>query len=145
VVLRGEISRLASLAEKITSTEARAEKVRPVAPSSNGRKQAQRRLSLESQAVVVSEYEAGATIQALAAEHRVYRTTVTAILQRAGVPLRRRGLSPHQAVEAVQLYSEGWSTAELGRRYGVDDMTVRRRLLAAGVGMRRPGRPRKQH
>ena len=48
------------------------------------------------------------------------------------------GLSPDQVVDACRLYREGWSLARLGQKFCVDDMTVRRYLLLAGVVMRSP-------
>jgi hypothetical protein len=38
--------------------------------------------------------------------------------------------------DAALLYADGWSLARLGEKFGVDDMTVRRYLLLAGVVMR---------
>jgi DNA-directed RNA polymerase specialized sigma24 family protein len=52
------------------------------------------------------------------------------------VPIRMRGLSPEQIDEAVRLYEAGWSLARIGDRMGVNDMTVRQRLLERGVQMR---------
>jgi hypothetical protein len=63
---------------------------------------------------------------------------VTAILHRLDVDLRQRGLTDEQVAEACRLYPEGWSLARLAERYDVDDMTVRRYLLLAGVVMRSP-------
>lgn len=107
-------------------------------------KQIQRRLDVTVQTAVVAEFQTGATVRALAAKHQIHRTTMAAILKRADVPARRRGMLPEQIAEAVELYGEGWSTAELGKRYGVTDMTVRARLIEAGVEMRKPGRLRKR-
>jgi hypothetical protein len=46
------------------------------------------------------------------------------------------GLSPDQVTDGCRLYHNGWSLARLGEKFGVDDMTVRRYLLLAGVVMR---------
>lgn len=50
--------------------------------------------------------------------------------------MRRRGLSPDQTDEAVQLYGEGWSLARIGERMGVDPTTVLAKLRDRGVRMR---------
>jgi hypothetical protein len=50
--------------------------------------------------------------------------------------MRRRGLSPDQIDEAVQLYKEGWSLAWVGKRMTVDPTTVLARLRERGVRMR---------
>jgi len=44
------------------------------------------------------------------------RRTVSSILHRHNVPMRRRGLSPAQIDEAVRLYEEDWSLARADRR-----------------------------
>jgi hypothetical protein len=43
-----------------------------------------------------------------------------------------------QTAEGGRLYPDGWSLARLAERYGVDDMTLRRYLLLAGVVIRPP-------
>ena len=101
-------------------------------------RQAQVRLDPHQVKDVTKGYRTGATAKELAEQFGLHRTTVTAILQRQGVEPRQRGLSGAQVAEACRLYPEGWSLARLADRYGVDDMTVRRYLLQAGVVMRSP-------
>ena len=60
------------------------------------------------------------------------------MLRKLGAERRRAGLSDEQVDEASRLYPEGWSLARLAERHGVNDMTVRRYLLLAGVEMRSP-------
>jgi hypothetical protein len=67
-------------------------------------KQAQHRLPAEEQAVLAADYRTGASIKGLAIKYAVHRTTVTAILLRAGEPLRQRGLSEGHARKAAQLF-----------------------------------------
>ena len=81
-------------------------------------------------------YREGKAIKELARNFGVYRTTVTAILERSGVELRLAGLSNAQVAEACRLYPGGWWLARLADRYSVNDMTVRRYLLLAGVVVR---------
>lgn len=49
-------------------------------------------------------YQAGATVYQLGERFGIDRRTVSVILHRHDVPMRRRGLSPHEVDEAVQLY-----------------------------------------
>jgi Homeodomain-like domain-containing protein len=89
---------------------------------------------------LVAEYEAGDDMAALAARWGLHRTTVAALLRRAGVKLRRQGIPGEQLDEAVRLYAEGWSCQRLAERYGCDDETVRQALKQAGVRCGHRGR-----
>lgn len=82
----------------------------------------------------------------LASEFGIHRATVSSHLTEHGVPIRRRGLDPEQAAEAVLLYEEGWSSVRLGRRFGVSADTVLTALRQAGVSIRprRGGPPSRQ-
>jgi hypothetical protein len=66
----------------------------------------------------------------------INRRTVSIILHRNGVEMRRRGLSLEQVDEAVRLYEAGWSLARIGERMGVDATTVLNRLRDRGVKTR---------
>jgi DNA-directed RNA polymerase specialized sigma24 family protein len=50
--------------------------------------------------------------------------------------MRRRGLSPEQIDEAVQLYEQDWSLARIGRKLDVDPTTVLNRLRERDVRTR---------
>ena len=76
------------------------------------------------------------TVYQLGDRFGIDRRTVSQILHRHGVPMRRRGLSPEQIDEAVQLYDGGWSLAWIGERLGVNPSTVLARLRERGVRMR---------
>ena len=106
---------------------------RPVKPV-----QHQRRLNAVQTAELVAAYRAGAGVKELAVRFGVHRETVAAIVRRAGIKPRRRGLTVAQVTQAAGLYAEGWSLARLGARFGVDGTTVWRALVAAGVPMRSP-------
>jgi hypothetical protein len=94
------------------------------------------RLDAPAAAELVDAYLAGAEIKDLARRFDVHRTTVTSLLLRHDVELRPVGLSPNQIHSAARLYRDGLSLARLGETFRVDDMTVRRYLLLAGVMMR---------
>lgn len=86
----------------------------------------------------MAKYQGGADMRELAVRWHVHRTTVAGHLRRAGVELRRQGLSDKQLGEAVRLYGEGWSLQRLAERYGCDAETVRASLRRSGVRMRKP-------
>ncbi|MBC3193910.1 hypothetical protein H7X46_22880 [Pseudonocardia sp. C8] len=85
---------------------------------------------------LIKGYEAGATVYELGDQFGIERRTVSAILHRHGVAMRRRGLSDEQIDDAVRLYHQGWSLARIGDRMGVAAGTVRQRLHEHGVTMR---------
>jgi lambda repressor-like predicted transcriptional regulator len=134
VALRGgssnqssRVRRLAEVLPTLLRRRLRATKVRA--------RQVQRRLTSEQ---LVAEYQAGNDMHTLAADWHMHRTTIAAQLRRAGVALRRQGLSAAQLQEAVRLYGGGWSCQRLGERYGCGAETVRQALKRAGVRLRTP-------
>ncbi|MGF6882853.1 hypothetical protein ABIA39_001795 [Nocardia sp. GAS34] len=79
----------------------------------------------------------------LGARFGIERRTVGEILHRHEVSMRRRGLSPEQADDAIHLYNLGWSLARVGRHLGVDPTTVLAKLRQRGILTRDArGRPR---
>lgn len=96
------------------------------------------RLDAPATTELIDAYRAGVRIKDLARRFDVHRTTVTSLLLRHDVELRPVGLSPDQVRDAARLYRDGWALARLGQKFDVDDMTVRRYLLLAGVVMRSP-------
>lgn len=50
--------------------------------------------------------------------------------------MRRRGLSPDQADDAIHLYDIGWSLARVGEHLRVDPTTVLNRLRERGIPTR---------
>lgn len=99
-------------------------------------RRAQRRLEPAEVDRLVDQYRSGATVRELAAEFSVGRTTVSAHLERRGLPRRYNRLGGDALAEAGCLYGDGWSLAMLGERYGVDPGTVRRALRKSGVQTR---------
>ena len=101
-----------------------------------------RQLEADQVQELIAGYRVGATVYELGNQFGINRRTVSAILRRQGVEMRRRGLSPEQVEEAVQLYESGWSLARIGDKLGVDAGTVRARLRERGMRMRDThGRP----
>lgn len=92
---------------------------------------------------LIAGYKSGATVYELGDQFGIERRTVSAILHRHGVPMRRRGLPEEQINDAIRLYAQGWSLARIAARMDVAAGTVRQRLHERGVTMRNThGQPR---
>jgi hypothetical protein len=85
---------------------------------------------------LIAGYQAGATGYKLGDLFGIDRKTVSRILRRHHVPMRRTGLLPEQVDEAARLYENGWSTALIAEHLNTDQRTVQRRLGEHGVTMR---------
>lgn len=85
---------------------------------------------------LIARYQAGATVYKLGDLFGIDRKTVSRILRRHDVPMRRTGLLPEQVDEAARLYENGWSTALIAEHMNTDQRTVQRRLGEHGVTMR---------
>ncbi|MGI8311768.1 hypothetical protein [Saccharopolyspora hattusasensis] len=85
---------------------------------------------------LIEGYQSGATVYELGDQFGIKRRTVSTILHRHGVPMRRRGLAEEQIDDAVRLYNEGWSLARIAARMDVAAGTVRQRLHERGVPIR---------
>jgi hypothetical protein len=72
----------------------------------------------------------------VARQFGLHRTTVRAMLDRAGVSVRPREMSPAQVGLATKLYGDGLSLKQVGERLGFNAQTIANRLVAAGVRMR---------
>lgn len=89
---------------------------------------------------VVAEYLAGRTMNDIARERNIHRTTIAAALERAGVAQRPKGMNAEQVDQAVEFYVSGLSLATVGSRLGFTARTIRAELLKRDVKMRpRPG------
>ncbi|MPZ81445.1 MAG: hypothetical protein GEV28_13995 [Actinophytocola sp.] len=102
-----------------------------------------RQLDAEQVQELIVGYQAGATVYELGARFGIERRTVSNILKRHDVPMRRRGLSPKQVDDAIHLYNLGWSLARVGQHLGVDHTTVLTKLRERGIPTRDAhGQPR---
>jgi lambda repressor-like predicted transcriptional regulator len=101
-------------------------------------RQKQIRLDFHQATALAAAYRDGKKINELAQQYGVHRTTVSALLRRFDVELREQELAASEVTTAARLYELGWSLPRLGQRFRVDDMTVRRALLAVGMTMRSP-------
>jgi predicted DNA-binding protein (UPF0251 family) len=105
-------------------------------------RQTQIRLAPHEVTALAAVYRDGKTIKELAQRYGIHRTTVTALLSRQGVKLRRRGLTSEEIPGVALLYYEGWSLPRLGARFDVNAATVWRTLREAGIAMRSPNERR---
>lgn len=85
---------------------------------------------------VITGYQAGATIYELGNQFGIHRKTVSRILQRHHIPMRRTGLLPHQVDEAADLCENGCSTARIAEQLNTTQRTVQRRLAERGITTR---------
>jgi predicted DNA-binding protein (UPF0251 family) len=109
----------------------------PAPPPSDRPKPAQaRQLETDQAEKLIVGYQAGATVYELGERFGIDRKTVSRILHRHDVPMRRAGLRPEQVREAVRLYDQGWSTSQIATRMKTDQRTVQRRLGEQGMQMR---------
>jgi DNA-directed RNA polymerase specialized sigma24 family protein len=116
----------------------------PVKPVPDRRKPRRaRHLNDEQVQDLVAGYVEGASVYELGERFGIDRRTVSKILRRHGVGMRRQGLTPKQAEDAVRLYEAGWSLERIGARMKVGSMTVHRRLREQGVKMRDAHRPKR--
>jgi hypothetical protein len=100
--------------------------------------QIQTRLSPSDSARLCSDYQAGATLNALASKYRVHKRTASAVLERAGVARRSYNTGPSDEAKslAVELYDQGHSTAAIGAVLGFSSETIRSHLIKTGITLR---------
>ncbi|MER6813437.1 helix-turn-helix domain-containing protein [Spirillospora sp. NPDC000708] len=133
--LKWQLKALKALQRKLPSLSAPKRPPRKSAPNRASQ------LKDEEAREVVAAYEAGATVYQIGQRFGIGRQTVSKILKRRGVQMRRTGLSHEQTAEAAQLYEDGWSLARIGKHLAVSPETVRLRLLEEGTHLRpRPGK-----
>jgi len=91
-------------------------------------RQAQHRLTSDEISAIGEEYQAGMSTREIAEARKINRETVSLALRRAGIPTRKLEISAEQLAEAAELRTEGWSLNRLGKRFGVDPKTIKKRL-----------------
>jgi len=102
------------------------------------RTRVQPRLTTTQVEELVARYEDGATIRVLAHDFAIHKHTVSAHLERQGIPRRVsvRKLAPADHAEAVRLYEHGLSLVSVAEQLKVNPSTVMRELQRAGVSTR---------
>ena len=89
-----------------------------------------RHLPAKDSAEICKKYKNGSTINQLATEFNVHRTTIMNHLERNGIKRRvtKPKMTKKMIAEATELRQSGHSYAQLGRHFGVHRETVRRCL-----------------
>jgi uncharacterized protein (DUF433 family) len=112
-----------------------------VAPDQEGRlsNPVQRRLSEATVDDLVRGYTAGSSIDSLALQFGVHRTTIMDHLERRGVERRTvvRKMTNRTVREAVTHYEAGESLKVVAARFGVDAKSLAREFTRGGVPIRR--------
>lgn len=134
VLLQGagqkKYDRVLSLAERLLAGEVQSTATEPDYEGVRAIRQPHRRITPDEAAAIGEEYRGGRSTQEIADARGINRGTVSILVRRVGVPIRRAELSPDQLAEASELYSAGWSLNRLGQRYGLDPKTIKRRLAS---------------
>ena len=112
--LKDQVRALEKLREKLSSLYA----PEPT-PAKRDRPRRARQLGADQIQQLIAGYQSGATVYELGDRFGIERRTVSNILHRHGVPMRRRGLSPDQVDDAIHL-DLGWSLARVGQHLGVN-------------------------
>lgn len=99
-------------------------------------RQDQHRLSPTSVEDLVKGYSSGSTVYELASRFDIRRQTVSKILMREGISLRRQPLTQDQVQTAQELYSAGLSCQSIAELLECNNGTVRLALVKAGTKMR---------
>jgi AraC-like DNA-binding protein len=97
-----------------------------------------RRLSTSQVDESIRTYVAGSSIDSLARQYSVNRTTVIKHLDRQGVPRRRvvRKMNDVAVAQAAVRYEEGSSLAVVAQEFKVHDRTLAREFRRVGVPVR---------
>ena len=98
----------------------------------------QRRLSVADIGDLCRLYREGASIDALARQYKVNRTTVITHLDRLGIERRRvaRKMTDDSVATAATRYGQGASLTIVAQEFGVHARTLAREFHRAGVAIR---------
>ena len=107
----------------------------PLAPAWVPTRSLRRRLAPRVVEELTTRYAAGEAIRALSREYGVSRSGLCQLLLRDGVALRRQGITPEDADEAVRLYQDGFTIRQVVDRVGHSYGTIRKVLHQHGVAL----------
>lgn len=96
---------------------------RPEGPATP--RKAPKRLSAETNAALVADYQAGMKASDVARKHGINEWTVRHRLHRSGVPLRPLSMNDDEIALTFALRSQGLSYARIAERVGFSEGTVR--------------------
>lgn len=103
-------------------------------------RQSQTRLNASNRAALLDSYAEGEPVRVLAARYGVHRATVSDLVRKANIPLRRPGLPESIRREALRLYEEGMTLPQVAARLGISNSGARAGIVACGGTIRPPGR-----
>ncbi|HEX7835336.1 MAG TPA: hypothetical protein VF479_07690 [Pseudolysinimonas sp.] len=127
--------------EKIEELIRRSHEGRPPSRRNSKAFRLDRRLGKKMIDSLITRYEAGETIPALAAECGVSRSGLGDLLRRHGVTLRYQPMTNTEIKRAIQRYSQGAPLSQLATEFNASQETIRKMLIRHGVAMR-PARRR---
>jgi hypothetical protein len=95
-----------------------------------------KRLGSDVISQLIADYEAGASTPALMKRYKISKGTVLRLLQSHGITMRHQQMTDAEITEAIQLYQQGWSLAQVGEKLGRNPSTIQGVLERAGVPRR---------
>lgn len=100
-------------------------------------RQKQKRLSNTEKAEIIQRYQSGENTNQLAAAYGCHRNTISNTLKKAGidVTIKKIGIV-FEPEEAIELYTKGWKSKDIGKKLGVSELTIRKCLRERGVKIR---------
>jgi hypothetical protein len=98
--------------------------------------EARRGLKADTIAQLVADYEAGQPTPVLMTKYHLAKATVIKILKSHGITMRHQQMSQAKTSEAIQLYQQGWSLADVGAHFNRNPSTIQGVLKRAGVERR---------
>ena len=79
--------------------------------------------------MLVADYAAGDSREAVAARYGVHVDTATRHITKAGLKIRHQhGIPAHELETARALYDQGWTCKQIGAKYGTSRTTVSNQL-----------------
>jgi len=104
-------------------------------PNNNSEAPRRFRQTLDSREIndLADAYKAGASINDLAAQFGIDRSTILNHLNAMDIPRRYPALDPDQCEEVCRLYREGLNSTEIGQMFDVSADTVLRVIRKNGI------------
>jgi DNA-directed RNA polymerase specialized sigma24 family protein len=103
------------------------------------------RLSEETVAALVRDYQDGASLEELQRRYSLSRGSVQRLLREAGARRRRRSLTDAEIEVLVERYEAGLTLREIAAEQGMAKTTVQDALARTRVGMRPAARRQRQY
>jgi len=98
------------------------------------------RLSRETVAAMVRDYQNGASSAELQKKYSLGRGSVQRLMREAGVRRRRKRLTDAEVASLVERYESGFTIREIAQEQGLSKTTVRDALARVSTNMREAAR-----